>query len=242
MADPIKEIKQIQPEKPNLKRVLDAFERQITKDINCCNIGIIESFDPEKQQAKIQFALKQVKNTNPDGTRIIVEHPALIEVPVMILYGGSSYLTFPIAPGDECLLFFNDRQIENWYLNGGVQTPSASWAHDLSDAFALVGIRNLQKSISNYLANGVRLAYNAQSKIDLSEDAIESLAELWTHNGNMLITGGLEIGGQVTGTGGSISIDSDIIQESGNVLEAGNGATGTFNTVTVVKGIVVSGT
>jgi hypothetical protein len=215
----VEEIKKIAPESPDLKVLLDVFGRALKKDINCCNIGTVEQFYPETQTADVRFALTQVRNVNPDGTKILEERPVLLKVPVLMLYGGGSYLTFPIAPGDDCLLFFNDRQFDNWFVNGGIQIPNSSRTHDLSDGFAFVGIKNLQNSISNYLANGIRLAYDGNTKIDLTEGAINSLASLWTHTGDMIITGSLQAA--------EAHID--------------NGATGTFDVVTVVDGIVTGG-
>jgi hypothetical protein len=188
-------------------------------NINCVQIGIIESFDATKQTASISIALKQVVEVRPDGTRLLQEYPLLLECPVFFLYGGAAFLSMPVQPGDNCIVLFNDREIDNWYTSGGVQTPTSFRAHDISDGFALVGIKNMQTKIADYLANGIRLSYNANARMDVTQDAITTIAALFTHSGDMAVSGDL-----VAGT-----------------LHAGNGATGTFNVVTVVDGIVVSG-
>ena len=51
-------------------------------------------------------------------------------------------ITTPIKPGDECLVIFADRCIDGWWWLGGVQPPSEARNHDLSDGFALVGVRS----------------------------------------------------------------------------------------------------
>ncbi|ALD79411.1 Phage-related protein [Citrobacter portucalensis] len=57
-------------------------------------------------------------------------------------------LTFPVNPGDECLLVFSDRCIDFWWQNGGVQEAVDPRQHDLSDAFAIVGPQSQTRKIS----------------------------------------------------------------------------------------------
>lgn len=247
---------------PDLNIALNTLKRDIFVNMNCVQVGIIQEFFPESQSASVQIVFKAVTDVLPDGTEILQERPLCVDVPVVILYGGGSYLTFPIAPGDNCLLLFNDRELDQWFENGGVQVPVTDRAHSISDAIALVGLRSLQNSIANYLINGIRLAFSDTSKMDLKEDLIESVATLFKHNGNMEITGdllvhgnthvegGLQVDGIVTGTGGSgaIDINANVTLHSGKTLSGGilqssNGVTGTFtNSVTVVNGIVTAGT
>lgn len=230
------------PTPPDISRVLDAAKRDVKVAMNCVNIGIIQEFNPDNQTATIQIALKQVINIAPNGTKTFQEIPLILQCPVVVLFGGGSYLTMPIEPGDNCLVLFNDREIDNWLYNGGVQAPTSARIHDVSDAIALVGLRSFQNSITDYLVNGVRLSFAPDSRIDLTEDAINSIAELFTHTGDMLITGNLTIIGDTYGDGdGNINLNANIIQSGGHSIHAGNGANGTFNVVTVVDGIVVSG-
>ncbi len=256
---------------PTETDLLNAVKKSVFTTFNSIQIGIIQSFDTSTQTAQVQFALKEVISVEPDGTRILKERPLIFEVPVMILYGGGSYISFPITAGDNCILLFNDREIDQWFANGGVQTPVTARMHDASDAIAIVGLRSLQNSISNYLANGVRLYYNDTCKIDLTTDAIDSIAALFTHTGDMTITGdlivegdsltegnsttegnhivqgGMSVWGQVTGNGSAaIEIDADMTFTSGNTLsgaivDSANGATGTYGNSVTVVNGIVTG-
>jgi hypothetical protein len=265
MAD-IKQLNQLS--EPSLTDLLDAATSRASRQLNCIQIGIIQTFYPETQTADIKFALKRVVSIDPDGTKTIQELPKLVNCPVMVLFGGGSYLTMPIASGDECILLFNDRDFGEWLVNGGVQVPTTFRIHDLSDGMAIVGLRNLQNSIGDYIAAGVRLSYSANSRITLTDDLIESIAGLFKHNGDLEVTndatidrdllvkrnthieGGLQVDGIVTGSGGggTIDINANITMHSGKTFSGGivsssNGATGTFtNSVTVLNGIVTGGT
>ena len=190
---------------PSLNDAFDRFKREIMRDLNCVQIGQVESFNAGNQTASIRLVIKRVVSVENDGTRILKERPLLVSCPVMVLSGGPGYLTMPIAKGDTCIVLFNDREIDNWFHNGGIQAPETNRMHDLSDAIAIVGIRNMQNKIADYIEDGVQLGYG---------------------DNNITIT---EIGAEANTSFAATS------------LHAVNGATGTFNLVTVVDGIVVGG-
>lgn len=237
---------------PNLTDVLKNLKRDVMLNINCVNLGIIQAFDPANQTATVQIALKKVKNIEPDGTRIIADRPLLLQCPVVIMSGGDTYMTFPISVGDECLVLFNDREIDNFWQTGAVSTPSTPRVHDISDGIVLVGIRSLQNLIDEYLTNGIRISH-LTAKIDVLENRINSLASLFHHTGDMETTGDMTVGenlivegattlkGNVFGNGGTLNLDADLQQTGGRSIHAGNGASGTFDVVTVVDGIVTGG-
>lgn len=254
--------KQLNP--PTMTDTFNNLKRATKVELNAVQIGTIESFDSSDQTATIRMAIKQVIDVEPNGTRVLKEHPLVLKCPVVTLFGGDSFINLPIADGDSCLVFFCDREIDNWLQNGGVQAPTIGRLHDISDAIALVGIRNFQESIANYLANGIRISFSESSQIDLTEDAIDSIAALFTHTGDMLVTGDLTVEGDsttegnhivegnmsvygnITGEGsGAVTMGADIDANgktiSNGVLSSSNGATGSFSNVTVANGIVTGG-
>lgn len=253
-----KSLEQLVP--PTLTDLLDAAKRVLSTQINCVQIGQIQDFDIATQSASVQLVLKRVTNIFPDGTRTMEERPLLLKVPVMVLFGGNSFLSMPIAPGDNCIVLFNDREIDQWFAKGGIQTPLTYRAHSVSDAIAIVGIRSLQDSISDYLADGVRLSYSSASRIDLTEDQIKSIAALFKHNGNMEITGdllvdgnahvkgGIQVDGVATGSGGGTfkmgaNLDLNSHTLSGGVVQSSNGVTvsvSPVHSITVANGIVTA--
>ena len=92
--------------------------------------GIVESYDPETRTASVQPALrKQLRS----GRTITA--PLLQEVPVILPSPD-----FIVMPGSHCLLIFADFCIDGWYESGMPVNPPSAQKHDLSDAFALVGL------------------------------------------------------------------------------------------------------
>lgn len=232
-----------------LADVLDLNKRQTALSINAVKIGIVRAFNKDTQRADVEIAYKQVKEILADGTRVYQEYPLLMDLPVVVLFGGVDFLSLPIQEGDNCLVLFNDNEIDQWAKNGNGGNCSTFRMHDLSDGIALVGIRPLTNSIVGYLANGIRLSHGGgNSQIDLKDNLIESIATLFLHHGNMQIKGNLLVEqdftvlGDAYGNGnGDFNLRANLRQQSGRSIHAGNGATGTFNVVTVVDGIVVGG-
>lgn len=118
--------------------------------------GIIVSFDPVKVTAVVQPALRAVQQ-GADGAYSGLDLPVLPDVPVVFPHAGGATLTFPVKPGDECLLIFAARCIDAWWQSGGVQFPVEPRMHDLSDAFAILGPMSLPKAIAGISGSAVQL-------------------------------------------------------------------------------------
>lgn len=149
------------PTMPGLSDLLDALEKSIFEKLNCVKIGIVQAFYPgsatEAPSADVNIAFTQVVNIAPDGTRTLAEYSPLLRVPVCFQQGGGCIMTFPVTAGDECLLLFNDKQLDNWLLSGGGQPPTVNRAHDFSDAIALVGVRSNPRGIANISTTAAQL-------------------------------------------------------------------------------------
>lgn len=251
MANPFQKSGQI-----HLADIMAENKRQTKLDINCTKVGIIRSFNPSNQRAEIEIAYKQVKNILEDGTRVYQEYPLLTDFPVITLFGGVDILTLPIQVGDNCLVFFNDEEMGEWATNGNTEgSPQTFITHDISHGFAIVGVRPLTNAITNYLANGIRLSHGVgNSQIDLKDDLIESIAELFLHNGDMRVTRDVTVDrdlevkrdfyirGDTYGDDDSEwRLRANLNQEVGYEIHDGRRVSGTFEVVTVVDGIVVGG-
>lgn len=158
---------------------------ELLSALNCMTLGTIKSFDPETQSAEISINYKRVltRQQNPVGLGgegdVYVDYPVLVKCPVVFLFGGAGQLTMPVAPGDTCLVFFADRDIDAWYTSGQVAGPNSDRMHDLSDGVALVGIRSLLNPVQDYLTNGVQLRHG-ESRVILIDDGETKTATLLT--------------------------------------------------------------
>jgi len=151
-----------------LSEVLKTERDVIQSQLRVALPGIIQSFDPDTVTAVVQPAIRYIEQDNDGGTSTS-DYPLLVDVPVVFPRGGGCTLTFPVKPGDECLVIFADRCIDFWWQSGGVQEPVDSRMHDLSDAFAIVGPQSQAKKISGISASAVELrSDDGETKLSLN--------------------------------------------------------------------------
>lgn len=202
---------------------------ELLRRLNCISLGKIEAFNPETQTARVSFNFKKQRGDK------IYDYPVLDGVPCLVLKGGLGSLELPISAGDNCILLFCDRSIDDWIISGQVKEPPYTRCHDLSDALAIVGIRPLTAAISNFLADGVKLYYddakvqlrkglveisNSQSQVVLSGASATVTASSIILNGDVTVSGSLTASGDVRA--GNISLQNHI---HGGV-QGGQGTTG----------------
>jgi len=141
-----------------LKQAIDhfkEFEWQLLCNLRVACPGIIQSFDAVAQTVKVHLALRENILQNLVPTPIAV--PPLINVPILLLGGNGFTVCPPIAAGDECLVIFADMCIDGWWQAGGVQNQLDRRRHDLSDGFALVGVRSQPRKLVNYSTTALQI-------------------------------------------------------------------------------------
>jgi hypothetical protein len=142
---------------PSLETLLDAVRTRVAKEINCVRVGVVQAFDAATQTATVKIAQQQVTSIDPQGVRTLAEYPLLLQVPVQFPSGGGYTLTFPVAAGDECMVLFNDRELDNWFTSGPGLAPAVGRLHDLSDGIAIVGIRSKPRALEDISTTATQL-------------------------------------------------------------------------------------
>lgn len=219
---------------PDLSDVLEELKRTLLRDFNCIKLGNIDSYDASTQTATIKLTVKSLLN-DEGGVKTYKEQPILLEVPVIVLSGGTSYLSFPTTQGDDCLVFFNDRDIENWYLTGGVSEPNTVRMHDLSDAFALVGIKNSQNLFTDIDSGKLKLRFDADTLIEFEVGKATLKAISVIIQGNQTVNGNSIINGTLNTTGLATLASASVTAAGSGMFLSADG-----KTVTVAGGIVIS--
>lgn len=124
--------------------------------------AIVESFDPTQMTVEAQPSV-QLRRRNEDGSYTWVTLPLLLDVPVVFPSGGGYTLTFPIAQGDEILVVFSSRCIDGWWGTGQVSRQVVMRMHDLSDGFAIAGVKSKPNVISSISSTATQLRSNSGS-------------------------------------------------------------------------------
>ena len=153
--------------------------------------GTIVSYDPATMTVVVQPSI-QGMHQKLDGKVEPVTISTIGDVPVHFPSGGGHTMTFPISPGDECLIMFSERNIDNWFQHGGVQQPRDYRMHDMNDAFVLVGLKSQPNSLSGASTNAVQLRSNDGSTV-ISLDGGAGSVEITTGDTSMT----MQKGGQV---------------------------------------------
>lgn len=121
------------------------------------------------------------------------ECPQIFNVPVIFPSAGGGILSFPVQVGDNVLVQFSMRNLENWLEgDGGSVVENTMRSHDLSDAIALVGLTTKANTLSpspkdvvlKFKDNSVTLFDDGnvevvtKSKIEIKNDQEELIALL----------------------------------------------------------------
>lgn len=147
--------------------------------------------------------------------------PLLVNVPAVFPSAGGWNLTFPIQPGDECLLVFADTQLDIWWQNGGTgNNPISQRRHDLSDAVAVFGLRSTPRGLANYSTSSAQLRSDDGSVvIDLAEGQITVTAPTVTVNAQTANVNGSD---EVNVSGANVNVNgSDEVNLTGGTVTIG---------------------
>lgn len=124
----------------------ELFRRELLSSLHCALPGIVTAFDPATQTATVQPAMRSRLSGSSDTILL----PLIHDVPVFFPGSRHAAMTFPIEPGDECLLIFADSAIDRWFETGEAEAPDSTRHHDLSDAFAFVGFRSRPNALPEF--------------------------------------------------------------------------------------------
>lgn len=124
--------------------------------------GIVESFDPDKQTVSVQPALTENIQVGEEAAKATAL-PILTDIPIYFPRANGYCITLPVVKGDECLLVFADMCIDGWWQSGGVQDQMETRRHDLSDAFALIGVTSQPRKVNAYSPDKLQIRTDSQN-------------------------------------------------------------------------------
>lgn len=163
---------------------LRLFGDDLNANLRVAMPGIIQSFDTNTQTVSVKLAIRE-RLKSSDLTREWVDIPILVDVPIVIPRSGGYAITMPISKGDECLVIFADMCIDAWFSNGGIQNQIERRRHDLSDAFAILGVWSQPNKISNYDTTSLKIInLSTGSGIIVNGNYIDLRANTIKYNGS----------------------------------------------------------
>ena len=212
-------------------QALKELFRRVLYGVHTSMPGVVKGFYKFKgiYVVTVQPVIQQI-DTIDDVSSLRAIDP-IPNVPICCPYSQTLKLsmTVPIQVGDEGMIHFSERSLDNWLDKGGVQAPAEPVqprSHDLADAVFVPGIQAVPYPIENWSADAIEIRNeDATVALSVSADAVSmrSASQLVSlpGDGNVYIvgdivhTGSLVSSGTITGvvdvdTGAGISLGTHL--------------------------------
>ncbi len=158
---------------PTMAEVLRLAVEYHTRDLWTALPGKIDKFDASNQMADVKPLVQNLTATE-DGEELAEPLPIIPNVPIWWPRSGGFYTTFPVKPGDFCLLIFFSRSIDKYLEGDGEdQNPGDFRTHDLTDAIALMGFSPKAQAITDYDEDAAVLGLEGGTRVRVAKDLIE---------------------------------------------------------------------
>lgn len=178
------------------------------KDVHTSIPGIIDSFDPATQTAKVTPSVKRVLKGGRE-----IQLTQITDVPVYFMRAGGFVITHPVTKGMECWIHFSERSIDSWKKFGDIRVPNDKRMHDITDAFIVPCVTsqiNPIESFDNQNVNIINTGSEKVSKITLKPSGeVEITGESLKLNGDVTVDGKIEATGDIT-TPGSVVAETEV--------------------------------
>ena len=189
----------------SLRMALESYASQLWTALPASVVSVNLTAQTVSVQPTIQGSV-----ADPSGNVRLVNLPVLVDVPLVWPKAGGFALTFPVAAGDEVLVVFSCRCIDSWWQSGGIGAPAESRMHDLSDGFAILAPTSQPKKLSNVSSTNVQLRnYAGDTLVEITPDGkanITGASEINLTAPVINLTGTMNLNGQMTQSGGSMTI------------------------------------
>jgi len=194
-----------------LRLAMDGKQAQIWTALPC----IIQSFNPVAMTCEAQPTVNGIVRQQ-DGTSKEIKMPLLLDCPVFFPGGGGVTLTFPIKPGDECLVIFASRCIDAWWQQGGIKGQAELRMHDLSDGFIFAGVRSQPRAFAVNTTSAQLRTDDGAAYVELNPTS-KNINVLTPANVNVTAGGNANVT-----TSGEAVVTAPTIKLVGNVEVTGN--------------------
>lgn len=170
-----------------LYSLLQALKDTINYNMNCIKVATVIEFNPELLTVKCRVNNKRLRQIKTDGNQILENYPDIYAKAHFFGWGdvGSIY---PIEPGMEGLLLFNDRELQTWFMTSEPGKLAYDRCHDLTDALFICGLHSQPKiPLAPYLEACLHIYYK-NSDIQIRDTSIIANTTDYTLNAKDTIT------------------------------------------------------
>lgn len=176
----------------------DLVKRTVRKAMEETRVAMparILSYNAGSRLARIQILQPELTD---DGKT--VAQPVITDVPVFMPIGGGAAVTFPVASGDEGVVWFADQDIGAWSADGN-RSPDSARRHSLTDAMFMPsqgrGPADADNMVISFGGATITIDPGGGVTIDAPGDV--------TINGNLTVNGSISGNGDSSFGGGSLT-------------------------------------
>lgn len=156
---------------PTFAEVLGQYIDAALDDVHDGIPGVVLAYDAATQRARVQPAVRRVVSQGGEVTH--ERRPILPSVPILFAGGGGARTTYPVAAGDSVLLLVSSTPIDRWLAVGGSDVETGTGRrHDLTNAIALVGLRDARRPWASAPTDRMSIGYDAGASIGISPTAV----------------------------------------------------------------------
>ena len=205
-----------------LRTALDSWQGQLWTALP----AMVNSYDATKMTVSAQPTI-QARVLSQSGTWTNTTLPLCQDCPVAFPSGGGFTMTFPIAQGDEGILVFSSRCIDNWWqLGSSMSNPAQPQAefrmHDLSDGMFIPGLFSQKRKLANASTSVVQIrSTDGNTLFEVGPQELRmtpdgGVTQIKIVPGYTQILGNLQISGAIQSITGSTYAGN--LQTTGNVI------------------------
>lgn len=171
----------------SLLNAFKALQDCINYNMNCVKVATVLAFDSEKMTVKCKVNNKRLIGLNDDGNQKLQEYP-VIYAKVHFFGWGNIGSVYPIEPGMEGILLFNDRELETWFTTSESGNLAYNRCHDLTDALFICGVHSAPKiPLIPFIEECLHIYYKG-SDIQIKDESITTNTKDNTLNAETSIT------------------------------------------------------
>jgi hypothetical protein len=157
--------------KPHFSDVIRATVDAMLLDMYFTLPAKIVKYNKDTQYADVEIQLYEkfidgVLDLPPVIPMVPVKHPRAND--------GKAFIHMPLKPGDDVILVFSQRSLDNWKTQGGPSDPSDPRKHHITDAYALIGGSAIPDAFSPQTDDAIEIV-NGTSRTIIHPDGTYNL-------------------------------------------------------------------
>lgn len=168
-------------------RLLEAYQGLIddrVEDVHTCMPGIIRAVDTSKGNCDVEIVT--IRKGQP--------LPILKDCRIAFAQSSQYSITFPVAPGDHCVVFFTELQLRHWRANQGqLREVTDDTPHAIDGCFVVPCLFPDNKTAAMSATDLVIQRKDGPS-ISITDSTIEV-------SGDLNVDGDLDVSGAISATG-----------------------------------------